>query len=223
MKARLVGRRRDGTMKSFELAGQARIGSAPVSEVVVERDRVSPLHALITLEKDGYWVEDKKSQYGTWVNGKRVGKTKLRHFDVLTVAPDVSLVFLATQPGSAHVESSAGPRSSAATTVDRRVDAPIATVRLIGDAETFNIVLGACIVGRGSNAAIHINRKEISRRHAQIVVMPTEITVEDLKSANGTRINGSRVAGPAKVGDGDTVSFAGLTFRVEIARLEPGA
>ena len=94
-------------MKSFALGGQARIGSAPVSEVVVERDRVSPLHALITFEGDAYWVEDKQSQYGTFVNGNRIGKTKLRHFDVLTIAPDVNLVFLTTLPGSARVETNA--------------------------------------------------------------------------------------------------------------------
>ena len=61
MKARLVLRRRDGTLQSFALGGQARIGSAPISEVMVERDRVSPLHAVLTLEDDAYWVEDKQS------------------------------------------------------------------------------------------------------------------------------------------------------------------
>ena len=87
---------------------RARIGSAPIRSVV-ERDRVSPLHAVLTLEGDTYWVEDKQSSYGTFVNGTRIGKTRLRHFDVLTIAPDVSLVFLTTQPGSARVETSAEP------------------------------------------------------------------------------------------------------------------
>ncbi len=126
MKARLVGRRRDGTMKSFTLGGQARIGSAPVSEVLVERDLVSPLHALITFEDDAYWVEDKQSQYGTFVNGNRVGKTKLRHFDVLTVAPDVNLVFLTTQPGTARVASHAEPAGDGATMEMARARAPVA-------------------------------------------------------------------------------------------------
>ena len=109
MKARLVLRRRDGTLQSFALGGQARIGSAPISEVMVERDRVSPLHAVLTLEDDAYWVEDKQSSYGTFVNGTRIGKTKLRHFDVLTIAPDVSLVFLTTQPGTARVATRVEP------------------------------------------------------------------------------------------------------------------
>lgn len=267
MKARLVGRRRDGTLKAFPLGGQARIGSAPVSEVVVERDRVSPLHALVTLEDDAYWVEDKQSQYGTFVNGNRVGKTKLRHFDVLTIAPDVTLVFLTTQPASARVESSGQPAGSGATIAvararapmampqfartmneplpeplrgltgggpggpppgvlkaveeeTRPAEAPIATVRLVGDAGTFKTTLGTCIVGRGSEASIRINSKEMSRRHAQLVVRPTEITVEDLKSANGTKVNGVTVTAPTKVGDGDTVSFAAFKFRVEITRLD---
>ncbi len=292
MKARLVGRRRDGTTKSFPLGGQARIGSAPVSEVVVERDRVSPLHALITLEDDAYWVEDKQSAYGTFVNGNRVGKTKLRNFDVLTIAPDVSLIFLTSQPGTARVETNAEPAGHAATLELARVRAPVAlpqfartmnepmpedirnlaaepkgglppgvlkavaddagdaatkvppaspprvrepetmsvgrrpqadalidTVRLVGDTGTFKTTLGTCIVGRGSEAAIRINSKEISRRHAQIVVRPTDITVEDLNSANGTKVNGVAVTVPSNVRDGDTVSFAGFKFRVEIARI----
>jgi pSer/pThr/pTyr-binding forkhead associated (FHA) protein len=291
MKARLVGRRRDGTMKSFVLGGQARIGSAPVSEVVVERDRVSPLHALITFEGDAYWVEDKQSQYGTFVNGTRVGKTKLRHFDVLTIAPDVNLVFLTTLPGSARVETNAAPAGIAATievpaarapmampqfaatmnepmpedvralmggalptgvldalkedarsidatlkpapapqarpidetiSIERRpvAEPPISAVRLIGAAGTFTTTLGTCIVGRGSEAAIRINSKEMSRRHAQIVVTPMEVTVEDLQSANGTKVNDNPAAVPTKVGHGDSVAFAGFKFRVEITRLE---
>ena len=296
MKARLVGRRRDGTMKSFVLRGQARIGSAPVSEVVVERDRVSPLHAIVTFEEDAYWVEDKQSQYGTFVNGTRIGKTKLRHFDVLTVAPDVNLVFLTNIPGSARVESQIVPEGFAGTiemagarapvaipqfaptmnapmpeelrglvtggpspggasagglppgvleavaeeaeraealpaptrvieeaiSIERRPsgEPQISSVRLIGDAGTFTTTLGTCIVGRGSEAAVRINSKEMSRRHAQLVVRPTEITVEDLQSANGTKVNGNTITVPTKVADGDTVAFAGFKFRVEIARLE---
>jgi pSer/pThr/pTyr-binding forkhead associated (FHA) protein len=292
MKARLVGRRHDGATKSFPLGGQARIGSAPVSEVVVERDRVSPLHALITFEDDAYWVEDKQSAYGTFVNGNRVGKTKLRNFDVLTIAPDVSLIFLTSQPGTARVETNAEPAGHADTLAAARVRAPVAlpqfartmnepmpedirnlaaepkgglppgvlkaaadaardaatkvpaaspppvrepetmsvprrpeadalidTVLLVGDTGTFKTTLGTCIVGRGSEAAVRINSKEISRRHAQIVVRPTEITVEDLNSANGTKVNGVAVTVPANVRDGDTVSFAGFKFRVEIARI----
>ena len=90
----------------------------------------------------------------------------------------------------------------------------------MGDTGTFETTLGTCIVGRGSEAAIRINSKEMSRRHAQLVVRPTEITVEDLKSANGTKVNGTAVTVPAKVSDGDTISFAGFKFRVEIVRFE---
>jgi pSer/pThr/pTyr-binding forkhead associated (FHA) protein len=285
MRARLVLRRRDGTLHSFALVGQARIGSAPISEVMVERDRVSPLHAILTFEDDGYWVEDKQSSYGTFVNGTRIGKTKLRHFDVLTIAPDVSLVFLATQPGSAPVATRVEPvatmevprvgapampqfartmneplpeplRGLAAggglpsgvlkaaaeeagevepqplptrrlpidpetISIERRPPAEplIAALRLVGDSGTFKCALGTCIVGRGSEAGIRINSKEMSRRHAQIVVGPNEITVEDLKSANGTKVNGIAATEPTTVSDGDTVSFAAFKFRVEIDRL----
>lgn len=287
MKARLVLRRRDGSLQSFALGGQARIGSAPISEVMIERDRVSPLHAVLTLEDDAYWVEDKQSSYGLFVNGTRIGKTKLRHFDVLTIAPDVSLVFLTTQPGSARVATRVEPAGVATMevppvraplpmpqftrtiveplpeplrglpagglpsgvlkaaeeahqdeaqspptkllpsglpdtiSIERRpaAEAPIAWLRLVGDAGKFRTTLGTCIVGRGSEAAIRINSKEMSRRHAQIVVRPTEITVEDLKSANGTKVNGIAVTEPTGVRDGDTVEFAVFKFRVEIERV----
>jgi hypothetical protein len=106
--------------------------------------------------------------------------------------------------------------------VERRpaANASIDTVRLVGPTGTFETTLGTCIVGRGSEAAIRINSKEMSRRHAQLVVRPTEITVEDLKSANGTKVNGTAVTVPTKVSDGDTISFAGFKFRVEIVRFE---
>jgi pSer/pThr/pTyr-binding forkhead associated (FHA) protein len=56
----------------------------------------------------------------------------------------------------------------------------------------------------------------MSRRHARIVVTNGEAILEDLGSKNGTHVNGSRVATPCRLADGDEVRLGGviLTFRL---------
>lgn len=53
------------------------------------------------------------------------------------------------------------------------------------------------VVGRGTEADLRINDPGISRRHAEILVQPTDndvlVSVVDLGSTNGTTVNGHRV------------------------------
>jgi len=48
-------------------------------------------------------------------------------------------------------------------------------------------------VGRGGDNDIQLNDTTISQRHAQFVVSPRGLTIEDLGSTNGTYVNGRRI------------------------------
>jgi DNA-binding NtrC family response regulator len=52
------------------------------------------------------------------------------------------------------------------------------------------------VIGRGEDADVQLDDPAVSRNHAQISAVP-ELTIEDLGSANGTRIRGGRL--PARV------------------------
>jgi DNA-binding winged helix-turn-helix (wHTH) protein len=93
---------------------------------------------------------------------------------------------------------------------------------------------GETILGRDATARVHVDSLDVSRRHARIVVSSDGAFLEDLDSKNGTFLRGRRIAGPAKLADGDTIAVGPvlLTFRVvggggttltnAAAPLEPG-
>jgi transcriptional regulator with AAA-type ATPase domain len=52
---------------------------------------------------------------------------------------------------------------------------------------------GAVVIGRGAGCDVRVDHPSISRRHARITMGPS-MTVEDLGSANGTRLRGKALA-----------------------------
>jgi DNA-binding winged helix-turn-helix (wHTH) protein len=81
------------------------------------------------------------------------------------------------------------------------------------------LVQGPNIIGRTIDADLCIDRTEVSRCHARIVVQGTTATIEDLGSKNGTYVNGERLEAPILLTNGDEIwigrSVARLRFLVE--------
>ena len=67
-------------------------------------------------------------------------------------------------------------------------------------------------VGRDPTNQIVINDSSVSREHAAIVVVGNDHILEDLASANGTRVNGVRLARRI-LQHGDVVEFGAFTLR----------
>jgi pSer/pThr/pTyr-binding forkhead associated (FHA) protein len=68
-------------------------------------------------------------------------------------------------------------------------------------------------IGRASECDISLAAAHLSRRHAQLQIIDGMLFVKDLDSANGTFLNGKRVA-EARVKRGDELRFDALTFGV---------
>jgi pSer/pThr/pTyr-binding forkhead associated (FHA) protein len=63
---------------------------------------------------------------------------------------------------------------------------------------TLNVPVGESVLGRDNGAQVVIPMDGISRRHARIVVEGNTYWLQDLKSTNGTFLNGSPVAGDVR-------------------------
>lgn len=74
---------------------------------------------------------------------------------------------------------------------------------------------GVVVVGRGADAGLRLPVASVSRRHAAIKRAGEELTVEDLGSRNGTRVNGQPVTAPQALKSGDRLDIAGIVLRVE--------
>ncbi|MFN8413093.1 MAG: winged helix-turn-helix domain-containing protein [Anaerolineales bacterium] len=64
------------------------------------------------------------------------------------------------------------------------------------------------MVGRDPTCEISIQDRQVSRFHARITPTPEGVMVEDLGSKNGTNHNGTEVAGPVMLQDGDMLGIA---------------
>lgn len=72
-------------------------------------------------------------------------------------------------------------------------------------------------VGRAEGNDIRLeNDRLISRNHARLEAGLDGVWLEDLKSANGTYVNGERVSEPVKLDEGAVVRFGSSEFRFEL-------
>lgn len=67
------------------------------------------------------------------------------------------------------------------------------------------------VIGRATGATIRLNDDGISRRHARVLVEGGEVYIEDLKSANGTLLNGGTVERHV-LKDGDKIRLGSTTI-----------
>jgi pSer/pThr/pTyr-binding forkhead associated (FHA) protein len=90
---------------------------------------------------------------------------------------------------------------------------------------------GDVVIGRVEGTIV-IDDDEISRRHAVVCGAHDGLTIEDLGSTNGTRVNGRRIEKRVELSEGDEIAIGQTTFRVEaaagasatvVARPRPGA
>jgi len=69
-------------------------------------------------------------------------------------------------------------------------------------------------IGRRSGLSFTVNSGTISGLHAEIVQSGTSLAVRDMRSTNGTYVNGKRVNGETLLSEDDLVQFADVAFRV---------
>lgn len=137
-------------------------------------------------------------------------------------APQVVDPFRAEQPAAAPVRPSTPPPVAPAATVAPVVEAPVNPNR-IGSAvgrlqlpSGERVTLGHRVVtlGRLPECTVTLSDPNVSRRHAEI--RPgSELTIVDLGSTNGTKVNGLRIDGERVLVDGDIISLGSSHLRFE--------
>ena len=99
---------------------------------------------------------------------------------------------------------------------DHRAGAAGISYWLIWGTRKIPLVEGENILGREPEGHIWIDSPTVSRRHARIVIVKREATLEDLKSKNGTSVSGQPVSSSTPLADRDDISVGSevLTFRM---------
>jgi hypothetical protein len=69
-------------------------------------------------------------------------------------------------------------------------------------------------IGRRDDNLVHLPDRNVSRRHARLVRRDGAVLLEDLRSANGTLVNGVRINEPVPLADGDLIRIGDYGFAV---------
>jgi hypothetical protein len=64
---------------------------------------------------------------------------------------------------------------------------------------------GEFVIGRGATSALCLDDPLVSRAHARLVVATETVSIEDLGSRNGVKVNGQRIQGSQTLASGDQI------------------
>jgi pSer/pThr/pTyr-binding forkhead associated (FHA) protein len=213
MKAMLIGRTGPVAGKDFAIADGVRIGAGSEAEIRIRADGVSRVHAQLSVKDEEYWLEDLASTNGTFLGGLRISRDTIHHLDVVTLGRAVDLIFVCRPDLAALADPE--PRRVEAAHLEF-IDGEVA-------GETVNLVPGETTIGRASSCTVIVSSRAVSKIHARVERTREAIVIQDVGSANGTFVNGNRIAEPVLLAEGDIVSLGGVrSFALGVSWDSPG-
>jgi pSer/pThr/pTyr-binding forkhead associated (FHA) protein len=189
------------------------LGRLKENDIQLPQSTVSGFHAQILKEAENYYLVDRGSINGTFLNNQRLlaGEKKLLQ-DGDTIKIQTFELYFTSGVTVMPVDQ------GATIQVARQM-----VMELLGSWESQQepriIVMGGpqngkqvelvegktIVIGRGTHCDIQIDHPTISRKHAEISFSWNGAFVKDLQSANGVYCNDSRIDGTYKLRDRDEV------------------
>lgn len=199
---KIIGRTGSVAGRDAIVGDTMRIGASADNDFRVEVTGISRHHARIVRDGDNFWLEDTGSTNGTFVNGLRIARERLRHLDVVTLGRGVDLIAVASD-------------QEASKTVLHAVRAAWLEPIDVQGGTRIDIPPGELTLGRSAPSNFLLDSPLVSHLHARLERTPDHLVVSDLASSNGTFVNGQLIREPVELVDGDTLSIAGSRqFRV---------
>jgi pSer/pThr/pTyr-binding forkhead associated (FHA) protein len=186
------------------LRDEITIGREEGNTIRLTERNVSRNHARLLKRNGSYIVEDLGSYNGVTVNGERIdAKAELASGDQLGIG-DYGLAFQSDVIATANTMPSPKPKSQPPPRL-------VVLSEPAAGAE-FTLTKPALRIGRDERLDIWINHKSISHEHVEVQVTDGKVTVFDLESANGIRVNGVNVS-RAILEAGDVLELGEVRFR----------
>ena len=107
------------------------------------------------------------------------------------------------------------------TVISQRHSSGVLIIKEGSDVGTrFILKNGATIIGREKGVDIVLADQQCSRQHCRIISLQSQFMIEDLKSTNGTRVNGAPVTTILPLNPGDQIGVGETLFDFEIKEPE---
>lgn len=186
------------------------IGRSATNALVIDDPLASDVHLEVLVDNEHLTLRNLVPTQPVTVNGQPVnGACELKPDDQITLG-SVELVVIDPKK-----EAKVAAEESASTTQLRAPKATGWSLKANHSALANRVfpLKEINVIGRASECDISLAAAHLSRRHAQLQIVDGMLFVKDLDSANGTYLNGKRVA-EARVKRGDELRFDALSFGV---------
>jgi pSer/pThr/pTyr-binding forkhead associated (FHA) protein len=196
-----------GIADEYEFAeGEFLVGRSHSADIILPSDNVSRRHARLYTVDGRCYVEDLGSANGVFVNGRRIHEVCEIEGSAQLKVGDYYL----------HVKND--------KMVERedKIHCRLYGQNLSVTDQIFRITRSVNLVGRGKDCTITVIDASVSRIHGKLTVERSgAVTVEDLKSSNGTFVNGEKVE-LATLNHKDLLRFGNVEFRIEMPDVAAG-
>jgi pSer/pThr/pTyr-binding forkhead associated (FHA) protein len=214
--------------------GGLTVGRGGGCNIVIEGKGVSRQHAVIRPDGPTFTISDESSN-GTYVNGTRIqGRGVLAQDDVIRIGThEFRLEVDSALPDAGAVPPSAtellagvpdrGPKgrdsrrpAAASPVAGGPPPQPLALLEVTRGLQArklFRVERAACAIGRSEQNDVRLTDNSVSALHATLVLKRGSWYIVDLQSANGTYVEGYRVAGERAVPDGATLRVGDVSMK----------
>ncbi len=217
----LVKLRRDNTLFGREKA-----------DIIVSDAEVSATHCQIQCIDDSYHIFDMNSSNGTFVNGQRIVKAKLKEGDIVEIGKTVFRFGLEDEKNVRHIPTlftSTKSQDRSTSMVDTLIERELKQAQKVhleitvqygnSTRDTIQLHQKIAYIGRASSFGHFDQDTEISRKHLMIKLNDTgEVFIEDQGSTNGSFLNGQKISGLHRVQPTDEVRVGRCILRI-VARI----
>jgi ABC-type multidrug transport system ATPase subunit/pSer/pThr/pTyr-binding forkhead associated (FHA) protein len=177
-------------VQEYPLEGSPLImGRDPSTDIHISRPIVSRRHARLERAGPGYVITDLDSVNGLTWEDRPISKLLLADGDELWISDEICLSYrIVPRPVEEAALQASVEEAAPINATFVGVETPITGLRKIDlrDQATLNI-------GRGSENDLRLDYPTISRRHARISRTGERYVIEDLRSSNGTFVNGELI------------------------------
>lgn len=198
------------------------LGRQADCDIILDDDRASRYHAFLTWDHGRGYIRDNDSLNGSAVNGQRAkGPVLLRHGDIIEAGGAEYRFTYAEVTGLAAFDAQPTEKIAMPGTLAKAADFAPVRARLTAltgpePGRSWPVVSGAVTIGRGGDNLVVLPHASVSRLHAQIVVQPTGLFVQDIGSSNGTSVNGEHIEAPLALADNDHIQIGDILLVVKM-------
>lgn len=209
--------------KKFELKKANSTIGRKNCEIIINDPAISSRHCSIEVTRENIVLNDNNSTNGTFANGEQVANVPLQNLDEIKIGESRLLFSMSNDPYAIYDDGASAEVSSA------RVPGLGETTGVLGEGvsnpelpddfqavleilsgpnkgERFRLKNRSTVLGR-KGADINLADESVSQRHTQFEVHSKDkITVKDLASRNGTRVNDILISA-VKIRNGDIIDL----------------